>query len=594
MSDRERPRRPRRFRVWLLLTLLVGGWLLFRSGAAEGPVVADGSTLVIEVSGQYVEAASPSLIARVLGDDGKPFLSLLSVFGLAERDDRIATVVVHIRDLSIGWGKATELRSAIARLNNAGRKTIAHIQLDGISANHAYYIATAADEIYLVPGAVMPVVGLSASYLYFGDMWEQFGIEVEASKAGKYKSAVETLTESEMSDETREMMTALLDAANNRFVAAIAQGRGLTELQVAALVDEGLVTNAALEARGLIDGVAHLDELPGVAAVPIHARDYRLIDPRSVGFDPKQKIALIYGSGAVVSGSAGRSTSGGPVFAADRIRDSLLDAADNPEVSGIVLRVDSPGGSPLASEVVWHAIKKVRAKGVPVVVSVSDVAASGAYYVASAADAIIIPKGGITGSIGVFAIRPSFGGLLDKLGIEIESMRRGRHSDFFAMTKPMSDGTRVRMQELTREIYDLFMVRVAEGRGLEAAQVRVIAEGRVWSAEEALEIGLVDELGGMREAVSWILRDQGLDENADVELIDYPEPPSISKEVADLLQSGTLSRLHAGGSLLTPLLNAAALNSLPVPRSLLALHGWIIDLPSGGPLLVPPVFMEIR
>jgi protease-4 len=300
-------------------------------------------------------------------------------------------------------------------------------------------------------------------------------------------------------------------------------------------------------------------------------------------------MALIYGSGAVVSGNAQRSAGGGPVFAAGRIVRALENASENPNIRGIVLRIDSPGGSPMASELIWHAIGEVREGGMPVVVSVSDVAASGAYYVAAAADAIVIPPGALTGSIGVFALRPIFEGLMEKLGVGVETLQRGRHADFYSSSKPFSTETKDRMQILTREIYKLFVDRVASGRNLEQGQVDTLGQGRVWSAEQALEVGLVDELGGIREAVRWILRDQELDEDTDVALISYPEPLSFADEIADLFQSGTLSGLRP---VVSP--PAAALALLPLPHGLSALRDWVIDLPLGGPLLIPSVLIEIR
>ncbi|MBW2290703.1 MAG: signal peptide peptidase SppA [Deltaproteobacteria bacterium] len=590
MSSNDRPsgRRSRKFRILLVLALIVGLIWIFGPGGAVH--VAPGSTLVVELSGQYVEAATPTLLARVFGDNGKPFMSLLSLFNLAERDDRIDTVILHIRDVGIGWGKAAEVRDSIGRLREAGRKTIAYLELDSFSINRAYYIATAAEEIYVVPGAVMPLVGLLfAEYLYFGEMWEKVGIEIEASKVGKYKSAVETLAGREMSDASREMSNSLLDGAEKRFVSAIATGRGLPPERVRAIIDEGLVTTHELISRGLVDGILHLDEIPEAQNNRIEGRDYRSIDPTSAGFQPTVQMALIYGSGAVVSGNAQRSAGGGPVFAAGRIVRALENASENPNIRGIVLRIDSPGGSPMASELIWHAIGEVREGGMPVVVSVSDVAASGAYYVAAAADAIVIPPGALTGSIGVFALRPIFEGLMEKLGVGVETLQRGRHADFYSSSKPFSPETKDRMQILTREIYKLFVDRVASGRNLEQGQVDTLGQGRVWSAEQALEVGLVDELGGIREAVRWILRDQELDEDTDVALISYPEPLSFADEIADLFQSGTLLGLRP---VVSP--PAAALALLPLPHGLSALRDWVIDLPLGGPLLIPSVLIEIR
>ena len=225
----------------------------------------------------------------------------------------------------------------------------------------------------------------------------------------------------------------------------------------------------------------------------------------------------------------------------------------------------------------------------PVVASISDVAASGAYYVASAADAIVISPGALTGSIGVFSLRPIFEELLETLGIRVESLQRGRYADFNSSFRPLSNESRDRMQLLTREIYELFVNRVAIGRDLGTDQVNTLGQGRVWSAEQALAVGLVDELGGFRDAVSWILSDLGLEKDTDVALISYPEPASLVNEIADLVQSGTLEGLRAAVSPLN-----AAESLIPLPPGLSAFRKWIVDLSFEGPLLIPSVLVEIR
>lgn len=583
-NERPKPRSRRRFIYLLVLAFVV--LYVWSSGQRAPLEVADGSTLIIEVSGDYVEADSPTLIARLFGDTGKPFSSLLSLFALAERDDRIKTVVVHIGDLQIGWGKSSELRAAIGRLRSAGRETIAVLDLGSFSANRPYYVATAADKIYAVPGSVIPIVGMAAHYLYFGNMWEKLGIGVEASKIGKYKSAVEMITGTEMSEASREMADALLDSAEDRFANAVQTSRGLTREQLSAIIEDGLVSTYELIEHGLIDGLSHVRHLEATQGDVVRGDDYRNIDPQSVGFDPTVQFALIYGTGNVVAGSAERSASGGPIFSAKRTSDALYAASKDPNIEGIVLRIDSPGGAPGASEYIWQTITDVRAEGTPVVVSVSDLAASAAYYVASAANGIVISPGALTGSIGVFAVRPNFEGLMEKLDVRAETLTRGSHADFGSTLKPMNDDTRERMQQIVRDIYQLFVSRVAVGRNLDAAQVDTLGQGRVWSAEQALEVGLVDELGGLHEAVAWLLRHNELDEETDVALVSYPEPMTLAAELAQLLQSGTFPMSRTSVDV--------ALDALPLPTGLETLRNWAVDLDFSGPLLIPSALIDIQ
>jgi protease-4 len=572
----------------LVVVLAVAGWRLFFGRG--GPEIEPGSTLLLELSGRYVEAPAPPLVSRLLGEAHQPFVSLLSTLALAERDDRISTVVLRIRPLDIGWGKADELRAAIGRLRGAGRKTVAFLELASFSASREYYVATAADEIFVLPGSVIPMVGLAAEYIYFGGAWDKIGVEIEASKAGKYKSAVETIAGTGMSEASREMANSLLDDTDRRFRAAVAEGRGLTPETVDAVIDAGPVLAGQLVNHGFIDGVRHLRELPAFEAPLVTHEVYAGVDPADLGFDPVAQFALVYGSGTVISGKGKRSIGGRPVFASEAVSEALLEAARDPEIAGIVLRIDSPGGSTLASEVIWSAVQRARAEsGKPIVASFSDMAASGGYYVAAAADAIVSPPGALTGSIGVFSLRPVLSKLFDKLDIRVETLQRGAHADFLLSTGAQSEGSRERMRALTLDIYNLFVDRVAQGRGLTRSEVDAVGQGRVWSGEQAHRVGLVDELGGIREAVSWLNRKLGLDEDADVILIPYPKAGGLAEELADLVRGDGLGTLGAAAQNLLAASGAGLLSELPWPFG-----SWLADLPLDGPLLIPPLIVDIR
>ncbi len=572
-------KRPSKFRIFLLVVLAVLLAMAFLQDRA-GPEISPGSTLVLEIGGEYVEAAQPSLIARALGEDQRSFVSLLSTLTMAERDDRLAAVVLVIRPLQIGWGKADELRAAVGRLGDAGRKTVAFLEVASFSATREYYVATAADEIYVVEGGAVPVVGLAAEYLFLGGLWEKLGVGFEVGKAGKYKSAVESYTGRGMSEPTREMAESLLDSANGAFVDAIAEGRGMDRTSVVAAIDRGPVLPVELVVQGLADGSLHLDELLEEMPGEIVRHDtYAGVLPAEVGFRPVASVALVYGSGPVVQGRGSRSWGGGSVMASKTLAETIAQAAEDPQIDAILLRIDSPGGSALAAEEIWRAIVAAREHGKPIVASFSDLAASGGYYVAAAADGVVSNGGTLTGSIGVFALRPLMGGALDKLGVARESMTRGAYADFLLASEPLSDGARARLQGIVQSTYELFLERVAEGRPLELGQVDAVAQGRVWAGRQALEIGLVDEIGGLRAAVDRIRRALELDPDADVELVARPAPKRLSEELAELLEA-RLARV--------------VYEALPLPRG----FGWVDSLlatvSADGPLLVPPVLVEIR
>jgi protease-4 len=580
-----------KIRILILLLLFVGGiYFVARQFAPPpAPEIADDSTLVIELGGSYVEGPAASPLARLAGDDTRPFIDLLSTFALAERDDRITTVVLRIQPLDIGWGKADEIRAAITRLRDEGRHTVAHLEIQGFSANKELFIASAANETFVAPGAAVPLVGMAAEYLFLGGFWEKLGVEFEVAKAGRYKSAVELFSARTMSEASREMADSLLDDTYQRFVEALASGRGLTTDTVVAAIDSGPVRSQSLEALGLIDGELHLDQLlTRYGDNVVQHADYREIDPSRFGFESKADFALIYGTGAVVQGSASDSPlRSSPIFASETISNAILDAANDETISAIVLRIDSPGGSALASELVWRAVGRARALGKPVIASFSDVAASGGYYVASGADSIVADAGTLTGSIGVFSLRPAIGGLLEKLEIGIDSITRGRHADFLLSSEKMSPGSMARLQTSVLDTYQLFLTRVSDGRHLSVEEVDRIGQGRVWTGRQALAVGLVDELGGLYTAVRRAKESVGLLATDDVYLVPFPKQRSFSEQ---LLEAFQLSAVRAVG----PLVGwpDGWLEILPEPLSRVV--AWTRDLPTGTPLLIPPIFVEIH
>ncbi len=569
----------RRFRrvVLLLAVVVFVVWLIM---PAAGTKVAPGSILVLNLSGRFIEAAEPSIIGRLLGDGRRPFVSLLSELAKAQRDERLAGVVLRIRRLDIGWGMAQELRDAIAELGEAGRPTLAYLETGSLGANREYYIATAADEIVVSPGTSSPLIGLAMEYLFLGGLWEKLGAGVEAIGSGEYKSGAETISGRKMSEAHREMATALLDSTFAQFVAGIAEGRGLGEQFVRDAIDLAPVTPEELEGLGLVDAVASFDEATAkLGDGPlIESQEYAAVDPASVGFDPVARFALVYGSGTVVMGKGTTSPMGGLMLSSDGVSGALEEAAKDPEIRAIIFRVDSPGGSPLASDIIWRAAERAKRHGKPLIASVSNYAASGGYYVLCAADAVVAPAGSLVGSIGVFVMRPVIAGLLEKLGIGVESMTRGAHAGILLASQPLAEAGRERLLEEITAIYDLFVTRVAGGRGLATEQVHEIGRGRVWTGKQAASNGLVDELGGLRTAVRRAKREVGLDEDADVLLVPYPAPRSLAEELTEMLRRVAVQ----------------AAPQLQLPGVVRRLEPLLSALPRGAPLLVPPFVVEIR
>ncbi len=570
----------KRWIAGLAVLLLVLAWLMVDRGTG----VEEGTVLVMDLEGAYVESHATPYLSRLMGSPERPLIHLLSELAKAERDERLSAVVFRIRPLAIGWGKADELRAAIARIGEGGRRTVAYLEIEKFGANLEYFVASGADEIYLAPGSRNPFVGLAAEYLFLGGFFEKIGVEIEYERIGRYKSAVESFAESKMSEANREMTTALLDSVYGRFVEAVAEGRSLTPEQVHAAVDAAPTTPAEMQEHGLSDGIGFFDEiLERVRGAEqerpvMEAAEYAGVDPSSVGFDPVASFALIYGTGPVVAGAGSSGPAGREVLASTSVSEAFEAAAENPEIAAIIFRIDSPGGSAMASDLVWHATQRAREAGKPVVASFSDVAASGGYYVACGADRIVSQPATLTGSIGVFVLRPILGGLYDKLGVGVEAMTRGEHADLLLSSERLSPRTRSRLRADVRSVYETFVGRVAEGRKLEPEAVDAIGQGRVWTGAQAAEIGLVDALGGVRSAVLEAKKAVGLEADDDVVLVSYPLPRPLAQQIADAL----------GASL------RASVPSLSLPPAVAELVSTLQVLPSGTPLLIPPGLTEIH
>ena len=565
--------------LWIALLGVLALLLLWQRG---GPSVADGTWLVVEFSGEYVEAQESPLSARLLGRTERPIAGVLSELSKAERDPRIAGVAIRIRGLGGGWAKARELRRAIERLRENGKRTVAYLELEKYGANREFYVASAADRVVAAPASRNPFVGFAGEYFFLAGFFEKLGVDVTYERIGKYKTAAEQFGESAMSEPNREMSESLLDSIADRFVADLAESRGMEPGRVAEIIDLAPSTPAAWLETGLIDEVGWLaDALEAEGDPPtIKPGAYAAVPAESVGWSPVASFALIYGAGPVVVGDAGRGVGGGPVFSSGAVSDAIDAAIADPEIRAILFRIDSPGGSPLASDLVWHAVQRARDAGKPVVASMSDVAASGGYYAAAGADRIVAEPGTLTGSIGVFVLRPILEGMLEKLGVGYAALTRGEHAELLLSARPLSPASKARMREEVESIYRLFLERVAAGRDMTTDEVDQVAQGRVWTGEQALDVGLVDALGGLREAAREAKALVGLEPDDDVYLVPYPPPKPLFVQLTEVMDVSIRARVRAA----LP----------PLPEGARHVGRLLRALPAGTPVLVPPVLPEVR
>lgn len=520
-----------------LLVLLVVSVFVIRSRTGANHI-KPGSYLLLDVRGVYTEAPPPDLFGRLLGGGSSTILHLLSTIRCAKVDHRIAGMIVRVGSLDIGWGKAQEIRDALTDFKASNKPVIALLEHEATGSNLEYYVAVAADRVYLAPVVTAPLSGLSAQYTFLGGVWDKLDIEMTVEKVREYKTMGDMIAGKEMSAAHREMANSLLDSVNDQFVKGVAEGRKLDPLKVRSVIDTAPVSPHAFEELGLSDGTKYLqtlhDEQGGDQAPLLRMEDYN-VDPRDLGLGDGPKIAIVYGVGPVQMGSS-KSTAQGQRMGADTVSQALQDAADDDDVRAILFRIDSPGGSALASDLIWRATRYARAKK-PVVVSMSDVAGSGGYYVAAGATKIVAEPATLTGSIGVFMARPNLKKLLANMGIHTETLSRGKFAYLDDVTVPLEPEGRAKIIDELEHIYDEFVDRVAAGRSLTKAEVNAIGRGRVWTGEQAKEKKLVDELGGFRRALEVTKQEAGLDAKSEVQLVFYPGEEGLAERISDLFEA---------------------------------------------------------
>src|ERR1043165_1472269 len=391
-----------------VLGVVIGLAILFSMFRHQEPVIRDHSVLALKVEGSLPDYVPDTLSNRLFGSDRESLTSLIEQLRKAKVDNRISGVLVEIKILMAGWGKADELREAIADFKTSGKPIYAYIE---IGSNKEYYTATACDRIYIMPTGDLFINGLAADVMFFRGSLDKLGIYPDIFPIGKNKSAGDMFTQKQMTQGHKEYVNSMLDDLYGRYVNTIAQARHKTPDEVRALIDNAPYSAAKAKEAGLIDETLYRDDVEKEfkkllgykdtdTFVPVRSSDYRDVAPESLGLNKGERIAVIYASGDIGSGSSQNSPSGEQSIGSDTLAKALNDAAADKTIKAVVLRVDSPGGSGLASDIIWHAVEATNQKK-PVVVSMSDVAASGGYYISASAAKIIAQPSTITGSIGV-------------------------------------------------------------------------------------------------------------------------------------------------------------------------------------------------
>ena len=534
----------------LVLVVLIGLAILISSFRHSQPAIEANSVLALRVAGSLPDYVSPDPLRKFFGNTDQSLSDLILQFKKAKVDDRIKVIILEVDMAGAGWGKSEEIRDAIADFRSSGKPVYAYMEY---ATDKEYYIASACDKIYLAPPGELFINGLAADVLFFRGSLDKLGIYPDMVQMGKYKTAVETFTRKDMSDANREFINSLLDDLFNRYVEAIAKARGKSGEEMRAIIDDAPYNAAKSKEMGLIDGVAYRDELEKELKTKLGYKEsdelrivkssaYSEVDPESLGLDKGEKIAVIYATGDIGSGQSENSPRGNQSIGSDTLSKAVKDAGDDKTIKAIVIRVDSPGGSGLASDIIWHAVEDAKAKK-PVVISMSDVAASGGYYIAAGAHKIIAEPSTITGSIGVFAGKPVLRGFYDWLGISNEYILRGKQAGMFRETEKFTPEERAKFEELIKHTYyDDFVPKVAKGRNKTPEYIDSVAQGRVWTGAQGKERGLVDEFGGLDRAVEVAKELAKIPRDKGVHRVILPYPQTFLQE---LLNEGDETRAQA-------------------------------------------------
>ncbi|MBK6586813.1 MAG: signal peptide peptidase SppA [Acidobacteria bacterium] len=520
----------------LLLVLLIVGviGLVLISRSVGQPNVASNSVLVLKLAGDLPDYVAEEPLAKAFGiAQAQSFTSLLTQLRKAKVDNRIGAVMLDIDFPGIGWGKADELRDAIKEFKTGGKPVYAYME---IGTNKEYYIATAADKIFLPPSGDIYVNGFAAEAMFYKGSLDKLGIEAEVIQIGpKYKNAPDQYTKKEMGEGQREVINALLDEYFGRFTAAIAESRKKSVEDVNTLIDAAPYNAVKAKSIGLIDDALYRDQVENDLKAKLGYKetdklrtvsggDYREIPSDSLGLNKGERVAVIYASGAINIGPSSSGPLNGEMVGSDTLVEAINDAGNDKSIKAIVLRVDSPGGSALASDLMWHAIENAKAKK-PVVVSMADVAASGGYYIACNANKIVAQPSTVTGSIGMFMGKPVMKGLYDWLGISNEYVMRGKNAGIFRETEKWTPEERAKMEEMAQSVYyDNFVPKVAKGRSKTDEEVNTLGQGRVWTGTQAKANGLVDEFGGLEKAIDIAKELASLPADKDIRRVVFPEP----------------------------------------------------------------------
>lgn len=506
-------------------------------------VVKKNSVMVLDLNGVLVERTQENpmdFLSQMFVDNTNTYGldDILSSIKKAKENENIKGIYLQVSSLATSYASLQEIRNALLDFKESGKFVVAY----GDSYTQGlYYLASVADKVMMNPMGMIEWRGIASAPLFYKDLLKKVGIEMQVFKVGTYKSAVEPFISTEMSAANREQVTAFINSIWGQVTEGVSASRNLSVDSLNAYADRMMMFYPAEESVkcGLADTLiyqndvrAYLKEKVGIDEddnLPVLGLSDMVNVQKNVPKDKSGNTVAVYYASGEITDHAGSAASDEGIVGSKVIRD-LRKLKDNDDVKAVVLRVNSPGGSAFASEQIWHAVKELKAKK-PVIVSMGDYAASGGYYISCIADTIVAEPTTLTGSIGIFGMVPNVKELTEKVGLTFDVVKTNKHSDFGNIMRPFNEGEKTLMQMMIAKGYDTFVTRCADGRGMTKEAIERIAEGRVWTGEEAKELGLVDELGGIDKALEIAVAKAGV-ENYTV--VSYPEKQDF---LSSLLES---------------------------------------------------------
>ncbi len=542
------------------------------------PTVAANTVLVLRLEGDIPEKAPVEIPIPLFEDQSN--LTVRDVWSTLKRaaaDPRVKAVVIAPRRVNVGWGKLQEIHQSLEGFRKSGKPLYAFLRFPGTKD---YYLATAAERIYAAPEDLIDVKGLRAETLYLRNTLSKLGIEMDVVHAGKYKDAYDMFTRTSMSPETREVLNQLLDQFYSNLVDTIAAGRKKEPAAVRDLLDHGPFVSREALRTGLVDVLSYEDRVMSDLRAKLNQSSLTKMDTREYirAQDPDTsatRFALVVAEGAISQGNADPAF-GGTGITTGSFTKLIRRVKSDKLIRGVIVRIDSPGGDAIASDDLLHELQDLSSTK-PTVISMSDVAASGGYFMAVTGDPILAYPNTITGSIGVITAKPNLHGLYDKLGISKDVLTRGKFAALDSDYSGLDPAERAKMTELVDATYKGFVSRVAAGRHRPYAEIASIAEGRVWLGTQAKERGLVDQLGGLDRAVEMLRNKAKISDREKIALVPYPPRRSLWEVLMSRSDQPPMAEARVN----------ALIDRIPGAR-------WIRPALDGGLLALMPFSIEVK